>query len=190
MKLASHNSMTYLPPKKWYLYPFQFMAKCQRKDIKEQYLKYNVRMFDIRVHYDKSGNLEFKHGLMAYKGGRELLGSTLAYLNKKKSTVYVRFILEVNKSNNTIEKETLFIKDCMHIQNKYKHIIFLEGVRKYDWKKLYNFNTVYPDLRAYFSSITKIKIDDLWPWLYAKLYNKKVKKEPGEYIMLDFVDID
>ena len=35
MKKGSHNTMTYLKPSKWYLYPFIFIAKCQL-------VKYNI----------------------------------------------------------------------------------------------------------------------------------------------------
>jgi hypothetical protein len=30
MKIASHNSFTYLRPRRWYMRPFAFMARCQR----------------------------------------------------------------------------------------------------------------------------------------------------------------
>ena len=33
MKLGTHNSMSYLPLKKWYMYPFRFMAKCQKLSV-------------------------------------------------------------------------------------------------------------------------------------------------------------
>lgn len=52
MKLASHNSMTYLPIKKWWLKPFRFIAQCQNKTIEEQY-QAGVRMFDIRIAFNK-----------------------------------------------------------------------------------------------------------------------------------------
>ena len=45
MKKGSHNTMTYLKPSKWYLYPFIFVAKCQSIDYKKQF-NCGVRWFD------------------------------------------------------------------------------------------------------------------------------------------------
>ena len=53
MILGSHNSWSYLPPKHWWMWSFHFMAKCQRVDIREQYEKYGVRCFDLRVRWKK-----------------------------------------------------------------------------------------------------------------------------------------
>ena len=53
MILGSHNSWSYLPPKHWWMWPIHFMAKCQRVDIREQYEKYGVRCFDLRVRWKK-----------------------------------------------------------------------------------------------------------------------------------------
>lgn len=64
-KLGSHNTMTYLPVRQWYLKPFWWMARCQSKDIKEQ-SKY-TDFFDIRVRFDKNDNPVFAHGLIEYK---------------------------------------------------------------------------------------------------------------------------
>lgn len=35
IKLGSHNSMSYLKPKNLLMWPFKFMAKCQKVDITE-----------------------------------------------------------------------------------------------------------------------------------------------------------
>jgi len=48
MILGSHNSWSYLPPKKWYMKPFRFTAQCQDWDIKTQY-EHGVRCFDLRL---------------------------------------------------------------------------------------------------------------------------------------------
>nr|DAH01868.1 MAG TPA: hypothetical protein [Crassvirales sp.] len=33
MKLGTHNSMSYLKPKRWWMRPFHFIAKCQSRHI-------------------------------------------------------------------------------------------------------------------------------------------------------------
>lgn len=190
MEIGTHNSMTYLKPKKWYMYPFRFIAKCQSLAIDEQYRR-GIRLFDIRISYDKNNNPEFRHGSMAFKGE---VYRILDWLNCQKDPIRVRLILEEKKESTV--KETLFIKDIIHFKEVYKNITFYEGRRKFDWKKLVDL----PDLEVIqlISSMQGNKIDDLWPWLYAKIMNRKhLKKYKEEYkyvidhipILLDFIDI-
>ena len=49
---------------------------------------------------------------------------------------------------------------------------FFGGNRKYDWKVVHDFGIQEPTLDDKYSSTTGSKIDDLWPWLYARLNNK------------------
>lgn len=184
MILGTHNSMTYLKPKKWYLYPFQFMARCQSKSIEEQYSKYGVRLFDIRVSYNKNKEIEFRHGLMAYKG---CVHSVFRWLNSQKEPVKVRFSLEVTKPDP--EQEKLFTQDCKAFKEFYPNIEFYGGGRKYDWKCLYDFNSSPCMITEIYSSGQAPLIDDLFPYLYAKRHNKGAKKIDTEYLMLDFVHI-
>lgn len=189
MKIGTHNSMTYLKPKKWYLYPFQFIARCQSLSIDKQY-SLGVRLFDIRISYDKNNVPEFRHGSMAYKGD---VYKILDWLNNQGCPVQIRILLEENKEDVT--KETLFIKDICKFKTIFKNLTFYEGRRKFDWKKI----TDLPDLEVVqlVSSMQGNKIDDLWPWLYAKLNNKKnlkLYKEDYKYIidhtpiLIDFYD--
>lgn len=187
MKLATHNSMTYLSPKKWYLYPFKFIARCQSKSIQDQYEKYGIRMFDIRISYDNKGNIEFRHGLIAYKGNVE---DTLKYLNSRPDRVYIRLILEVGQYADLERQECLFRIDCRRFEESYTNIKFFCGRRKFDWKKVYNFKYKDPIIIQKVSSTQGTKVDDLWPWLYAKLNNKKsLREEYKGWLFLDFIEI-
>lgn len=187
MKLASHNSMTYLPPKKWYLYPFRFIARCQSKSIVEQYEHYNIRMFDLRIAFDKDGDPEFRHGLIAYKGD---VYKTLQYLNSKKD-VSVRILLE--KGNKL--HEVLFTLALADWQREYPNIKFFGGVKKKTWEPIILLpeGPTYED--KYSSCNTNYTTGSIWddwfPWLYAKFNNKKnIKKGTDkEYLMIDFVNI-
>lgn len=190
MLIGSHNSMSYLKPTKWYLNPFRFMARCQRKTLEEQYENYNARMFDFRVKFDGT-TPKFRHGLMEYDAD---VYEYLKYLNSKKDTV-VRIILEDTKESLT--QEVLFIKFCSKIKKKYKGIKFIGGIRKGDWKTLYSFGNEVTYLDKYSSNnkekspVTGTILDDLWPWLYAKFNNKKNIKlgTTKDYLLIDFVDI-
>lgn len=202
--IGSHNSMSYLPVRQWYLKPFGWMARCQSKTLGEQLRTYGVRLFDFRVRFDLCGNLVFAHGPIQFKGDVEQYLSSLALecFRQNISTVYVRVILESNKSMwNQEQQEEHFRYFCEDIQRKYRNITFFGGNRKYDWKEIYHFDTDV-QLKDLYSSTTNIfggskdhwtaKLDDLWPWLYAKLRNKKnirnYKDEDG-ILFIDYVNI-
>lgn len=184
LKFASHNSFTYLPVK-WYMKPFNFMSRCQSKTIKEQYEEYGVRIFDLRVAFDKNGEAHVKHGFMDY-GVVDY--NTLEWLNSQEEPVYVRLLLE--KHNCSKRQEIMFTLYCSHMENTYPNIRFTEGRRKYDWAQLYAFKHTVPSMDADFSSVKGGKLNDLWPWYYAKKHNSNaiaVCERP--YLMLDFVEI-
>lgn len=187
--LASHNSFTFLKPKKWYMTPFNFISKCQSKTIEEQY-NLGTRYFDLRVSFNKFGNVELRHGLMIYKGGMNEISKALTFLNERPFTVYVRVIHETNKYKDTNTSRELFTMLCIHLENTYKKIKFLDGRTKYNWEEVYSFNNSNPELNADFSSVKGSKLNDLWPWLYAKTHNKKaIENNSSKYLMLDFVNI-
>ena len=83
MKIGSHNSLSYIKPKKWYLMPFHFMARCQSKDYVKQYETYGVRLFDVRIWFDKDGNPEVRHGLMSFDIDSDGLNDFFEYLIMK-----------------------------------------------------------------------------------------------------------
>ena len=186
MKIGTHNSMSYLPPKKWYLYPFRFMAKCQSRDIEEQY-KMGARMFDIRISYDEYGVAEFRHGSMAFEGN---IYSVLGYLNSMPDDIYVRLILEVKNTKDLCRQEHLFKLDCEFFESRYNHIIFFCGRRKFDWKQLYKFKADDIELTQKISSMVGTKIDDLWPWIYARIFNRKNfnRRNKDKWLLLDFIE--
>lgn len=186
MKLGTHNSMSYLPPKKWYLTPFKFMAKCQSLSIEEQY-KRGARMFDIRVAFNKYRQIEIKHGLMAFKGN---IYQILEYLNSLKGSIYIRLILESNKPDDI--QTSLFMNFCVEAEHMFPKLKFFAGNRKCDWKVLYKFKTKDPNIEQPVSSMRGNKLDDLWPWLYAKLNNKKSREQykgSKNWVLMDFIEL-
>lgn len=186
LRFASHNSFTYLPVK-WYMKPFNFMARCQSKTIKEQYEEYGVRVFDLRVSFDKNGIPHVKHGFMDYGC---LDYSVLEWLNSNGIRVYMRVLLERSKFNINNRQENLFKVFCAQLESLYPNIRFTEGRRKYDWKQIYPFRHNTPDMEADFASVKGTVLNDLWPRLYSKGHNKSaIDNCEKNYIMLDFVEI-
>lgn len=187
MKLGTHNSMSYLTPKKWWMRPFHFIAKCQSKPIDQQY-KLGAKMFDLRVAYTKDGEAEFRHGAMAFKGNVE---EVLQYLNSLTRSSYIRLILEVSKGTKYREQqEKLFINDCRKWEETYTHLKFFCGRRKYDWVQLYKFKIDDIEIIQKISSMTGTVLDDWFPLLYATFYNKKnleKYKDSNEWLLIDFI---
>lgn len=72
MKLASHNSLSFTKPRKWWEKLINFTAKCQSHDIQTQYID-GVRLFDIRLRrdwvscYSHDYDAIAAHGLIEYK---------------------------------------------------------------------------------------------------------------------------
>lgn len=174
MKLASHNTMTYLKPKKWYMNLFRFIGKCQSKAIEEQY-ESGVRWFDLRISFDKKCEPEFRHGLIAYKGN---VFDVLDYLNTK-DDVMVRILLE--KDN------PLYYNFCEYIELNYPNLKFCGGYRKSDWKPVYIFkkNPIYTMEENYSSMPSNPKWYSIWPWLYSKLHKKNYTDK--DYLLIDFI---
>ena len=195
--LGSHDSMTYLPVQQWYLKPFKWMAQCQSKTITEQY-NYGVRLFDLRVRFNDSGDLIFAHGPITFKGD---VYKTLEILNSFPEKVYCRILLESNSPMKDQDlQEEHFIYFCSSIVENYSNIKFFGGNRKYDWKKVYDFGEE-PILDDKYSSTTNIfggektsfwaKIDDICPRLYAKLNNHKILKQgtDKDVLFIDFIGV-
>ena len=61
---GSHNTMTYQTPTNLLGFLLKWTARCQSKNLKEQY-KSGVRYFDIRLYVSKN-HVKFAHGLVNY----------------------------------------------------------------------------------------------------------------------------
>lgn len=185
MILASHNTMSYLPPKHWWLYPFAFMARCQSKSIVEQY-EAGARLFDIRIAYDEYSRPHFRHGLMRYKGN---VWPVFTYLNEMKDC-QVRIVLEEYANDDNDFQESLFRDDIERWKEVYPHISFNCGVRKRDWANLCNLPSIEKQIKHEYASMQGGKLNDIWPWLYAKLHNAKCFKkycDTESIVMMDFI---
>lgn len=189
-KIGSHDTMTYLKPRDWWLRPFHFVAKCQNVTIEEQYEKYGIKLFDIRVKYNVKKNIwEFAHGAMVFKG--KTPKEVFDYLNAKGEKVYIRLILEYNRKNKNIYWiSEYFVHQAKDWIEQYPNLIFFEFTRKYDWERLYSYEGMpYPGMYQASSSTTWKIWDDWWPWLYAYFHNADNKKQgtDKEFLLMDFI---
>lgn len=181
MVLGSHNSMSYLPLRNWWLYPFRFMARCQSVDYRQQYDRYGVRLFDLRIGFFGEDYPMFCHGLANFKGD---VNEVMRWLNEK-GDVTIRIILE--KGN-----EEVFKRWVAHWKSTYRSINWCCGVKKQGWKPLCGLKDIEAHIKHFYSSMQGNKIDDLYPKLWAKKHNSKYRGIIDEtdacYVMLDFIE--
>lgn len=197
MKIASHNTMSYLPVKQWWLKPFAWMARCQSKDILKQH-NAGCEIFDLRIKpVNKNGRLKwvFGHGLITYKHAhiREFLEALNrhAFCNgydERGFYLYTRIILECSKRHYVAE---LFFKDlCAKIESEYPYIKWCGGQTKADWSTIYEFRNKMPEIKEHYASMpANPKLYGIFPWLYAKLTNTKalLNHKNDIPLMMDFI---
>lgn len=193
MQIASHNSWTFAPVKQWYLRPLAFMARCQRINIKEQ-LEQGVRSFDLRVRYNKDMFI-MAHGIFKYNYTLPQLHDDLQTISNHSRTtqenISIRVIHEVrNKSQYTEDSRFYFSEFCFNLEYGYPSITFYGGNNLYNGEKDYQFKDDF-SIEGKYSSVCPPKIDDLYPYLYARLNNHSniQKGTTKDLLMIDFVDI-
>lgn len=194
--LGSHNSLTYLPCRKWWMYLINWAAKCQNKSLIEQYIQ-GVRYFDIRIKCDKNiGKFILAHGIVEYKG--DIDNDVLLVLNDlaafTKENIYIRFVLEYNKSPNDCATKIISFTDYVtHAKEKYTNLIFHTAMNKWSEFSIITWYTM--NIHHAYSSILGWK-RFLWiPYWYAKFHNKRNKEVYSDIItdkndrvlLLDFV---
>ena len=199
MKLASHNTFTFLTPRTWWMRLLAFTARCQRVNFATQ-LDRGAQMFDIRVRFKGSGVPILCHGLIEYQEYLPVTDSLL-YLNYccKRDDIhyYCRIVLET-KHPDDFQLQS-FRALCKAYQDTFQEIVFFGGNDRSDWScqhPVYDFGTPMPDIDEKHASTTALfprfpRLDDLWPWLYARLFNHR-NIQAGtthEWLMIDFVDI-
>lgn len=194
--LGSHNSLTYLPCRKWWMYLINWAAKCQSKTLSTQFHD-GAKYFDFRVRF-KDGKPVIAHGLIEYKGNIDHKVANLNYLAEYfRETIYLRFVLEYNKIPEDFASQIASLVDLVrYYRGKYPNITYTYIMSKWNERLIasyYKEDT--PNLIHKYSSVLKEK-RFLWiPYWYAKLHNKKTRKtfkhvledEDSKVLMLDFV---
>ena len=193
MILGSHNSWSYLPPRRWWMRPIAFMAKCQRVDIRTQYERYGVRCFDLRVRFNKYGLGIVAHGCVEYCFTASKIYEDLAWLNAQ-GDCYVRVVHEVRSAKQyKNRRRDLFYYFCERLEDEYKNIRFWCGRDLYCWGYDYLFPGYDdPTCEERYASVCPPKlIDDWWPWLFARRKNRDILAvgTKKDILLIDFVDI-
>ena len=202
MKIASHNSWSFAKPANLISRLLRFTAKCQTLNIQQQY-DLGIRMFDLRIKPRINRTWTVNHGLVKFKV--DVL-KDLEWLNNKatlEDPIYIRVVEEFNSECYAqIFYDKAFCEIVEDLSEQFLFLDFVGGYRKYDWKKLCD-NLEDISIVERYSSVTSLtethrnnhkwyaKLDDLYPFLYAKLHNKKLREEykNSEWLMIDFVEL-
>jgi hypothetical protein len=97
MVIGTHNTMTYLEPKNWFMKIFNRFAQCQSKTIEQQF-EDGCRYFDLRIRF-KHGKMIFAHGLIEYKYDNPIEVIEWLIEKSKKEKIYVRILLETIRTD-------------------------------------------------------------------------------------------
>jgi len=198
MVIGCHNSWSYLRPRRWWMRLIAFAAKCQRVDIRTQYLKYGVRCFDLRIRSNGKIGFVVAHGIVEYAIDMESLMDELRWLNQWRDC-YVRVIHEVRTERQYTEHSVKwFGYTCHAIEESFPNIRFWCGRNLYNWKKDYIFGDFFtweeePTCEETYGSVVPGKkwLYCWWPWLYARTHNKAIKARgtDKDILLIDYVDI-
>ena len=110
---GSHNTMSYLPVRQWWLKPFRAWGRCQTKTLEQQW-ETGVRHFDFRIKFDKDGNASFGHGLITYEcdSSPELVICMLALkADLVDECISIRILLENEATDGNIALFHAWLRD-------------------------------------------------------------------------------
>lgn len=118
---GTHNSMSYLPVRKWWMKPMAMFARCQDKTIDEQ-IKQGCRYYDLRVRFDDETNkFIFAHGLVEYDGCGlfEVLKKLRGASRAKNTNIYIRLMLETFTDASS-DQLVLFDSLVSYLKNEFE----------------------------------------------------------------------
>ena len=184
--LGSHNTFTYLKTNNI----FSKWSKCQEINYRKQYTL-GVRCFDVRIKFDKKGDLKLVHNCTIYKGGYEDLLHFLQFLSNK-GDCYIRLILDIRKEPSDKNHQIKWFKDIIALI-KTLNIKIVEALTYWDWQYYEQDKSI--KITEKHASVTNIWEVIKTPKNYAKKHNPEIRKENKniidsntEILLIDFVN--
>ena len=143
------------------------------------------------VRTDADGKIVLAHGIVEYKD--YLLLNDLTFLDNK-GDVMVRVLHETKRWGDgcSEQEKTRFAEKCGLLQKMFPGIKFYGGLDVRTWVRYFDFGTDAPKEDGCYASNMKPRVvDDWWPWLYARLNNRKFRERGTnlDVLVLDFVEI-
>ena len=149
---ATHDSLTAYKVKYWFLRPFNFMSKCQTKDLTEQFSA-GVRSFDLRFARHR-GKWYGAHGMQIYDITLETALGILAELSLKEE-LYFRVLHEDTFLKKSDYKK-LYKSITEYLSNKNHNLKLLYVASKRTW---YIINTDFVNETANYDTYPMIAND-------------------------------
>ena len=179
---ASHNSATGERPLNFWAKWFGCIARCQTKTLTEQYFA-GVRLFDIRVRYDKHGVLRCCHGLAEYD---MTLRDAFRTLNRLRSDRMAWVMVTYEGSLSQSLRHQL-IEDVREEYSSPRTYFALGNisVKKPEWT-IISLNTLQPEYKHNYTKIVGWKVLLPFPRLWYRLNPPKPVKD-NEISMEDCV---
>ena len=195
--LGSHNSLSYLPIKHWWQRFTAPWARCQKLSLREQY-DAGVRLFDIRVRFDKECKPMFCHNNVIFDY------SFYDFYEDIKSlpgNVYIRLILDVRKKPADAERQKmafLMFSKCIKEGLKFNYKVSITEMRVFwEWNDYLSKLNKPSDMKLceVYGSVSKTWYRFLPPKWFAKVVNIPVRMVAGDFteeadrcLMIDYVD--
>lgn len=139
--IGSHNTFSYLPIKNRWRKIFKPWYKCQDKTILKQ-INVGARFFDIRVKFDKKGNLQIVHNKIVFDINEsqfwDIMDSVKELANKLNTILYFRIILDIRNRPRDFALQKCYLIDFANRFNSIDKLICLEHTITYwNWKPTY-----------------------------------------------------
>lgn len=186
--LSSHNSLSYLTPKKWWMKLLTPWAKCQNKTISQQY-DAGVRYFDFRVAFSSDSSVPiFVHNIVKYRLSYKEFLNIMRYLDSK-GDVMIRFILDIRKTPSKYKViEEFFNRFLVDMSYNFQHIEIEKAIVFWSWTYLIDKGE---EIDEYHASVSA-------PWYQYVLGTKwfakhkaheyyEIHKKENKVIMIDYI---
>lgn len=192
--LGSHNSATYLNPRKWWMKPFSWMAKCQNNTILNQIIL-GATVFDFRIRLkgyidpdNLINNVRIVHGLVEY-GDNYTFKSILDTLNSCNDNKSLYAIIVYDKQYGGAKYYDFYEKLIKELVQIYSNIDFQFIDDKSTWNIIKDFeNKTWTEEKVLYWKFSK-KTPIPWPQLEDNGVMPFLKdiKDPNVLIWKDFI---
>ena len=214
---GAHNSLTSCPLKGWQRY-FKWLiqpwSQCQDKEVINQFLFEDVRLFDIQVSVDtdrtniNNTNYIGSHGIAYYNVKANMRLWQLDNWAKVKDInekVYIILGLDNHfhlfDSNITPQMRIAFRQYVIEFQRKYPNLTLIRAFIEDPWEIIYEDHSITDNMIERYWSInwakSKMKhwwqfyyylpCPRLWKWIYGKQWDKEAQESGKEIYITDFV---
>jgi len=187
--IATHNSWSYLPERRWWMRLLRFCSRCQDRTIGEQ-LKDGVRYFDLRLKF-KRHLFGLAHGLVEYEAGSLTVSLRALDAVAEQEQLYVRVLMENRRPTPDVEDS--FTYCCRMYERAYPNIRWVggHGAHAPNWgRQYYRFKAQSPAITEIHASVCEKGWRRLMLRKFAMSHNTPSKIEhEGEILMLDYYEL-